>query len=189
MNILASLIQLTNKVLVLSNEGTIIKKFVAYSDNNPILEELEILSSDIQDESEMFQHPIESGASITDSRILTPNIVNINALISYDDSETLTDLENLYINATPLKIRAGNKVIDKAIISAKPNAIDSERWDKSAYDIVFSEYFEVSPVYVEMPKSANKSSVSRVHSGIKKSTNKPVKKNSWAYSAIFGGRT
>lgn len=195
---ITSLLQVTNIVLMLRNSSPDIRKFVVWrvdkSDPQEVLNRLEIESATFNDGLKIFEHPLETGAVITDHVIKDPNEALIQAYIAEDDADTLKELEYLYINAIPLKLRVENTVIERAIIKDKPFKLDAAHFDKTAYSITFREEQEVSPVYTSMParKVQKKANASRVNSGVKQAKRTSVsssKKASWAYSLVHGGRT
>ena len=190
MKIGATLVQATNLIILLANNRSDMRKFVIWQKEGENLTEvltgLQITRIAFEDNAKLFEHPIETGAVITDHEIFDPCKVVIQAYISNDDASTLTELEQLYLSGTPLKIRAGNKIIPKAIIASKPFEINGTIFDKTLYSIAFKEYFEVTPTYSKMPprKVRKKANASRVNKGVKQ-----AKKRSWIYSTLFGGRT
>lgn len=179
--------------LAIQTNGEIdFRKFLVWNieTENPVevLSNIEISRVAYENQKKIFEHPIENGLTISDGTIQEPIRISINAYIRIDDEETLTELEYLYKNSVKLRIRTENRINENMIISSQPFEIKGDMIDKTLYSIVFREAQEVMPQYVGMPKAKKKSNVSRVNSGIKKGKETP-KKTSWAYSAIFGGRT
>lgn len=180
MNIAATLIQATNLVLLMSETNSDIKKFVVWKKNGDKLEEtlqdMQIARVGVEDSAKLFEHPIETGAVIVDHEIFDPKSASLQAYISNDDINTLTELEQLYLSGTELKIRAGNKIIDKVVISSKPFEITGTVFDKTLYNISLKEAQEVTPTYVSMPprKVKNKANASRVNTGVKQAQKKSI---------------
>lgn len=180
-----TLIQITNIVLLTKESTADIRKFVAWridkKDPQEVLKALEIENMSFEDSIKLFEHPLETGAVITDHMIIEPNQVSLRAYIANDDVETLKELEYLCLNGIPLKIRVQNKILPRVVIKDKPFQIDSGHFDKTPYSITFREEQEVSPVYVAMPpkKVRKASNSSRVKGGVKQAqtTQKP---RSWA---------
>lgn len=187
----ATLVQATNLIILLTSNNTDMRKFIIWQKDGENLTEvltgLQVSRIAFEDNAKLFEHPIETGVVITDHEIFEPKRIVIQAYISNDDETTLTELEQLYLSGSPLKIRAGNKIIEKAIIASKPFEINGAIFDKTLYSIAFREYFEVTPTYTKMPprKVQNKANASRVNKGVKQA--KTVKKNqSWFDSILFG---
>ena len=180
MSVTSTLIQATNLVLLISNSDADVRKFIVWQDDGEDLKEvlsgLEIVRIALEDNAKIFEHPLETGAVITDHIIYNPKNVAIQAYISNDDEETLLELETLYLSGASLKIQAGNKIIDKVVIAGKPNEITGTVFDKTLYSINFKEAQEVTPAYTaytarkKSTKSA--SNAPRVNYGTKKADNR-----------------
>lgn len=187
-----SLIQATNIVLLLLNSNTDSRKFVAWRVDKEkpeeVLSGMQIINVSFEDSIKLFEHPLETGAVITDHMIVDPNQASVEAMISNDDAATLKELEYLCLNGIPLKIRVNNKIIPRCVIKDKPFSLSASTFDKTKYNITFRQEEEVEPVYTSMPpkKVRNPADSSRVNSGVKQA--QPVK-NSWLRSALRGGRT
>lgn len=186
MNILSTLISYTNIVLLVTSFGTGLKKFAAYDGNKEVLTGLEIEKCNAEISANMFEHPLESGAVISDHRILNPTTVSLQAYIAINDRNTLNELNYYYLNGKPLKIRAGNNVIKNAYIYLQPFELTGSRLDKTLYSINFKEAQEITPVYVGLSNARRKSNTSRINTGQKQGQKVT---RSWAFSAFFGGRT
>lgn len=181
MNILSTLLSYTNIVLLIASQGTGLKKFAAYDGNREVLTGLEISKLNGEVAAQMFEHPIETGAVITDHRILQPNSVSLQAYIAINDTGTLNELNYYYTTSTPLKIRAGNNVIKTAYIDRQPFEITGSSLDKTLYSINFKQGQEITPVYVGLSKARRASNASRVNSGQKQGQ----KKENF-HSTLFG---
>lgn len=187
MNLGATLVQATNLIILLTSNNFDMRKFVIWQKEgnklNEVLTGMQVSRIAFEDNAKLFEHPIETGVVITDHEIFEPKRVVIQAYISNDDETTLTELEQLYLSGSPLKIRAGNKIIEKAIIASKPFEINGAIFDKTLYNIAFRGYLEVTPTYSKMPprKVQKKANASRVNSGVKQA--KQIQK-SWAAGGI-----
>lgn len=192
MKIGSTLIQATNLVLLIANTGTDMRKFIIWRTDGTspveVLSKLEITRIAVEDVAKVFEHPLETGAVIIDHEVFEPKTAIIQAYISNDDANTLKELEYLYLSGVTLRIRAGNKIIDKVVINQKPYEITGSVFDKTLYSISFKEAQEVSPTYTALPKARNASNTSRINSGVKQAKPAPAKK-SWLKSALSGGKT
>lgn len=189
----ATLVQATNLIILLTSNNSDMRKFIIWQKDGENLTEvltgLQVSRIAFEDNAKVFEHPIETGVVITDHEIFEPKKIVIQAYISNDDETTLTELEQLYLSGSPLKIRAGNKIIEKALIASKPFEINGAIFDKTLYNIALKEYLEVTPTYSKMPprKVQKKANASRVNSGVKQA--KTVKLNTKLFSIVHGGRT
>lgn len=183
----------TNLVIVSGDTEVETKKFVVWNieGENPVevLQNLEITRIAFEDAKKLFEHPLEDGSKIIDFSITEQKKATMQAYIAVDDEETLTELNQIYINGTLLRIRAENKIVENVVISSQPFELTGDIIDKTAYSISFQEAQFINPQYVSMPNAKKKTNISRVNSGIKKAEKTETKKSSWLNSLIFGGRT
>lgn len=180
----------TNLVLI-SNKEVDTRKFIVWNIENTkpieVLQGLLITRIALEVQKKMFEHPLEDGSTIVDYEILEPKKAVIQAYIAIDDNVTLTELAQVYLNSTRLRIRAENRIMDNMIISAQPYEITSNVLDKTLYSITLRQADFVSPQYVAMPNAKKKSNTSRVNSGIKQAQ-KVEKPESWIHSLLRGSK-
>jgi hypothetical protein len=181
----SSIIQATNIVLTLIGFRNDNKRFVLFEKDGEVLPDMEVARVSFEDSAKLFEHPLETGATVTDHEIFDPCRINIQAYISNTDTGTLSALENYYLTGTILKIRAGNKIVEKVVVSSKPFELTSDVFDKTLFNISFREITEVTPTYVRMSKAANSLNSSTVNSGVKQAE-QSNKTKSWLYSLIHG---
>lgn len=181
----------TNLVLLTRSNEIDSRKFIAWNmeESTPVevLSEIQTTKISIENQKKMFEHPLEDGSSVVDYSILESKKVNMQIYVSNDDTETLNELERLYIEGTRLRLRAENKILNNMVISAEPFEISSNMLDKNLYSVTFKEAQYVTPQYVAMPRVKRKSDTSRVNTGVKQV--KEVKKQSWLSSLFYGGKT
>lgn len=155
--------------LVLNTSGEIdSRKFIVWNaeSSQEVLSNLQISRISVENQKKVFEHPLESGAVIADHEIIEAKRANIQAYISVDDRQTLTELESLYLNGTSLKIRAENRILNNMTISSQPVEITSSMLDKNLYNISFKEAQFASVQYVKMPAAKKASNTSRVNTGV-----------------------
>ena len=189
-----SSVQQTNIILVINNSEQDNRKFIVWNTEGErpveVLQNLLISRIAVENQKKTFEHPIEDGGVITDYEILEPQRATLQAYISIDDTETLSELNQLYMDGALLRIRAENKVINNVIIAAQPFEVNGSMLDKTLYSIGLKQAQFIIPQYVAMPKAKKKSNSSRVNSGVKQAepqTQKP-KQRSWLYSLFYGNK-
>lgn len=188
MNYLPSIIAYTNLILLVLNSNQDLRKFIAWNAENgqEVMQSLQITRITVENQKKIFEHPLETGITIADYEVLEPHSVNIEAFISIDDAQILTEIEQLYLNGVKLKLRAENRILNNMVIASQPAEITGAVFDKTKYSIRFKQALEVTPQYIAMPKAKNPANKSRVNTGV--TQGKEVKK-SWILSAFTGGRT
>lgn len=144
---------ITNVILHIAQK-TDAKNFAVYQSdgetNTEVFVNVQIINAAIQDDAHLMEHPIESGAVITDHEIFNPNSVSLQVLISDDDSSSLSEIQEFYKKGTPLTVKAKGEIYSNLVISGKPYKISSTYFDKTLYDISFKGVLTASTQYVKM---------------------------------------
>lgn len=180
----SSLIQFTNIVLTVIGMGTENRRFIIYN-GGEVLNDIEVVRVSLQDNAKLFEHPLETGAVITDHEIFDPCRVTIQAYIAVDDTSSLQTLTNYYQQGQILKIKAGNKIIENAVVASLPLELSGEVYDKILYSISFKEVQRVTATYVALSSALSSSDSSTVNSGVIQAT-ASSKTSSWLNSLVNG---
>lgn len=167
----------TNFILHIKQK-TDVKNIAVYNqkDNTEVFTTAQFIDGSAQVDLKMMEHPLESGATITDHTVNEPNKVITKLIIADDDTEALNEILELYQNRTPLIVKIKNELFNNLLISSKPVRADVEYYDKSVYELSYKEVIEAQTVYVKMsvPQVAQKKNASTVKTG-QKQPQKPKK--------------
>ena len=113
-----------------------------------------IISCDVAEDSELMEHPVESGFKVTDNKIFNPVEIDIRlALPSYMYQSVYNELRDLYQNSTPLRIKTRGKYYKNMILQGIPHQEHAENFDKLVFDLHFKEVIFVEPKYIKLPAS------------------------------------
>lgn len=93
-----------------------------------------------QDDSELFQHPLETGNKITDYKIDKPKVVQLGVVIPIDDfTGTYKQLVDAKKAGTTFSVQTQARVYENMVIQSMPHE-ESEQWgDCLAVSITFVE--------------------------------------------------
>ena len=160
-----------------------------------------ILSCNVVDDSKMCEHPIESGAVITDHKIFTPTEIDIRLamrinnyvstytdLLKIDDTDynIYRELLQIYENNTKLRIKTKTGWHNNMVLQAMPHEEKPENFDMVVFDLHFKEVMEIEPKYIKLQisqlKNAENSTTKKV--GINNTNN--TKKTSILKQGVNG---
>lgn len=111
-----------------------------------------ILSCDIAEDSQLMEHPIESGYKITDNKIFNPVEIDIRlALPSYSYKSVYNELRDLYQKSPLLRIKTRGKYYKNMVLQGMPHQENVENFDKLVFDLHFKEVMIVEPKYIKLP--------------------------------------
>jgi hypothetical protein len=119
-NILQSLIPLFGGKTVLVSDQA----------GNEVFPAARFLKVEIKPESRPMEHPVESGATITDHRILLPIEIELSTVLSsLDYKDVYKQIVGFYTNATLLTVQCRAGTFTNQLIQAIPHTEDADQYD------------------------------------------------------------
>lgn len=113
-----------------------------------------IMSCNVIDDSKMCEHPIESGAIITDHKFFNPVEIDIRlSLPNYIYETVYKELRQIYEESPKLKIKTKSGWYDNMVLQALPHEEKPENYDRIVFDLHFKEVKEVQPKYIKLEAS------------------------------------
>lgn len=113
-----------------------------------------IMSCNVVDDSKMCEHPIESGAVITDHKIFTPTEIDIRlSLPNYIYQSVYHELEEIYESSPKLRIKTKAGWYNNMVLQAMPHEEKPENFDRIVFDLHFKEVMEIEPKYIKLQPS------------------------------------
>jgi hypothetical protein len=136
----------TNDVAIYNGTNEVLKGNILYG--------TAILSAMVNEQSEMPEHPIESGAKITDHKIIQPVEIDVRLVMpTYMYASVVRELNDLYTNSTQLRIKTKMQWYDNMVLQDKPHEEAPETVDRVVYTLHFKQVFIVEPKYIALPVS------------------------------------
>ena len=148
-----------NLVLRVIGLATDTKTVAIYKDGKEVLAGNFLLASSIMscnviDDSKMCEHPIESGAVITDHKIFNPVEIDIRlSLPNYIYDSVYEELRQIYEESPKLKIKTKVGWYDNMVLQALPHEEKPENFDRIVFDLHFKEVKEIQPKYIKLPEN------------------------------------
>lgn len=104
--------------------------FVTNQAGDEVFPKARFLKAEITPESRPMEHPVESGAIITDHRILLPIEIELSAVLSSEDyKDVYKQISTLYVNGTLLIVQCRAGTFNNQLIQAIPHTEDAEQYD------------------------------------------------------------
>lgn len=154
------------------------KNVAIYYDTDEVLNgiflfESTILDIEIVEDSQLMEHPIETGAKITDHTIFNPVEINLRLCMpSYLYTSIYKELETFYRSKTKLRIKSKMKWYNRMLLQGLPHQEKAENVSRVVFDLHFKEVLEVLPQAVELErgkvKNADNSSTSKLGENVNK---------------------
>lgn len=130
---------------------------------NQLFRQAKSIKAVIKENSKLMEHPIETGAIITDHRIVLPVEIDLSLILaSADYADVYKSIKQYFLNATKLVIQTRSGIYTNQIIEALPHEEDPNMYNALTIALSLKQVLYVSPKYSAAPKyPANKSTQDR----------------------------
>lgn len=135
------------------------KNVAIYADTQEVLTGNLVFASSIMgctvtEDSELMEHPVESGFKVTDNKVFNPVEIDIRlSLPNYVFVQVLKELRQLYEQSTRLRIKTKGKYYTNMVLQGIPHEEKPENFDRIVFDLHFKEVIFVEPKYIKLPAS------------------------------------
>lgn len=134
-----------------------------------------IMSCKASSPSKMCEHPIESGSTVTDHKVILPKQCTITiAMPAYYQDIVIREIEKYHKNSTPLSVHDNGMIYNNMVITDYPHTTDIKTANRLVFTIEMKELVVVDPEYVKLDISKVRSAkdASTVKKGIKNTKEK-----------------
>jgi hypothetical protein len=104
------------------------------------------IKATVKEQAKVMEHPIETGAVITDHRIILPVEIELSVILlpsSYQD--TYKAIRSYYLNGTLLVVQTRTAIYENQLISAIPHEETPEQYDAISLNISLRQALFVLP--------------------------------------------
>jgi hypothetical protein len=130
------------------------------------------IKATIKEQAKVMEHPIETGAVITDHRIILPVEIELSMILlpqSYQD--TYKAIRSYYLNGTLLVIQTKTGIYENQLISSMPHEETPEQYDAITVNLSLRQALFVTPTGTIVPANPSDSTtVQRGQQGISPAT-------------------
>lgn len=129
-----------------------------------------IIKASFSEPSKLCTHPIESGALITDHKVILPHKCTLEiAMPAYFQHTVIEELRKYFLNSTPLSVHDVSGVYNNMVITDMPHETTAKTAGRLVFNVPMEEVVVVAPVYVKLTKEQVKAKkhASTVPAGVK----------------------
>lgn len=121
------------------------------------------LKAIVKEQAKVMEHPIESGAIITDHRIILPIEIELSLLLTKDDYKSVyQSIKGYYLQGTLLVVQTRSGVYQNMLIQSIPHEENPDMYNALALALTLKQVIFTTAKYGVVPKYP------------KNSTNKPL---------------
>lgn len=160
-----------------------------------------IMSCNIDRPSRLCKHPVESGVTVSDHKIIDPVKCTITiAMPAYYQDIVIKELAEYYKKSTPLSVHDVSGIYNNMVVTNYPNTTDKKTADRLVFNVELEQIIVVDSQYVTLSKEqvANAKNASTVKRGMKQAKSdtsmlKDFFNTSWGkgilknFKLVFGG--
>lgn len=115
-------------------------------DFNQIFKEARAIKAVVKEQAKVMEHPIETGAVITDHRVILPVEIELSLILkpaNYQD--TYKVIRSYYLNSTLLVVQTKTAIYENQLISAIPHEETPDLYDAIALTLSLRQALFVTP--------------------------------------------
>lgn len=113
-----------------------------------------IMSCNVTEDSNLMEHPVESGFKVTDNKVFNPVEIDIRLTMpSYTFMSVYKELRDLYEKSPYLRIKTKGRYYLNMVLQGIPHVENPENYDRIVFDLHFKETIIVEPKYIKLPIS------------------------------------
>lgn len=150
---------------------------------NQVFPEARPIKAVVKEQSKLMEHPIETGAIITDHRVILPVEIELSLILQSPDYENVyKTIRSYYMNATLLTVQTKSGIYDNQVIASMPHEEDPAQYNALIIALSLKQIQIVSAQFGVTPKKPSNSTT--VKRGTQQGTTAPT--NGVAESLFLG---
>ena len=149
----------------LAQIGTVVASFIPSfgsdqvaifgQDYQQLFQNARALKATVKEEAKLMEHPVESGATIVDHRIILPVEIELALILTADDYQnTYNQIRDYYYNGTLLTIQTKSGIYQNQLIQSMPHEEDPSQYDVLTLILSTKQVIFVTAQYGTTPKNA-----------------------------------
>lgn len=152
-------------------------------DYRQLFREARAIKAVVKEQAKVMEHPVESGAVISDHRIILPIEIDLSLILSSSDyQDVYKAIKQYYLDATLLTVQTRSGTYTNQIISGLPHEEDPTMYNALTIALSLKQIQFVTAKYGVVPRRATDAST--VDRGVQQG--KPVTPSSTAFIAFKG---
>lgn len=151
-----------------------------------VFKEARAIKAVVKEQAKVMEHPVESGAIITDHRIILPVEIDLSLILQAPDYQNVyKTIRQYYLNGTLLVVQTRSGIYENQLISGMPHEEDPTQYDALAVALSLKQVQFVTAQYGVVPKNAKNSTT--VNRGTQQGS-APTQPKFTAAQSIFEGK-
>lgn len=129
------------------------------------------LKAIVKETSKLMEHPVETGATVTDHRIILPIEIELSLILQAEDYRNVyQEIKQLYLNAELLTVQTKSDNYENQVISEMPHEEDPQIYDALVLALKLKEVQFITAQFTTL-QPRNPSNSSTVNRGTQQPSN------------------
>jgi len=151
---------------------------------NQLFRDARAIKAVVKEQAKVMEHPVESGAIITDHRIILPVEIDLSLILSSADyQDVYSSIKQYYLNATLLIVQTRSGIYTNQLISGLPHEEDPTMYDALTLALSLKEVIMVTPQYATPRHPSNTNTTNR---GTQQTTPATASQTTTAQNIAYG---
>lgn len=127
-------------------------------DFTQIFKQARTIKAVVKETAKVMEHPVETGAIITDHRIILPVEIELSMILQAADyADVYKSIRQYYLNSTLLVVQTKSGIYENQLIASMPHQEDPEQYDALSLALSLKQVQFVTAQYGVVPKNPNNS--------------------------------
>lgn len=163
---------------------------VAVFDNafNQIFINARPTKADVKETAKVMKHPVESGSTITDHKIIQPISIDLHfTLIAADLIDTYREIKSIFTGNATIQVMTNTGLYSSMVIEAMPHTEDTDRFDTIVITMKLTQFEIVTAKTTATSTVATGNKSGKAATATEQSNaNEKAQNSSAAYSLLYG---
>lgn len=143
------------------------------------------MSASVREEAKLMEHPLESGATVTDHMVIQPVAIELSMMLEPETyRDTYKEIKTLFLAGKILKVQTKTDSYENQIIEALPHEEDPEIFDTIALTLRLKEITIITAEFKAVYKAQRSGQSNTTSRG---EVQPEQKKGSWI-AGVMGGK-
>jgi len=153
---------------------------------NQVFRRARILKATIREEARVMEHPLETGATVTDHRVILPVEIELSMIVQAERYwEVYNEIKQSYLSSTLFIVQTKASVYVNQLISSMPHEENPDQFDTISIALNFKEVLFFTTTAKIVPRETTNSPT--VKRGQQQTTTPPTTSSSVLNNLIFHG--
>lgn len=111
-----------------------------------------VMSCNVTEDSNLMEHPVESGFKVTENKVFNPVEIDIRMTMPSNTFVSVyKELLDVYERSPYLRIKTKWRYYNNMVLQGMPHVENPENFDRIVFDLHFKETIIVEPKYIKLP--------------------------------------